>query len=99
MPRRYELLRACQRLVAALHEAGIQTSMHFPLVTGFGGFSGVGRVSPGGLPNSRDFASRAFTLPLYPTMTFGNVEQVCSVIAAVLSQETGASPRAARMDS
>ncbi len=90
---------ARQRLVAALHEAGIQTSMHYPLVTGFGGFSGVGRISSGGLPNSMDFASRAFTLPLYPTMTFGDVEQVCSVIAAVLSQDMGASPRASRADS
>jgi dTDP-4-amino-4,6-dideoxygalactose transaminase len=68
------------RLAAAtrLRGAGVQTSMHYPCITGFSGFS-KWRDSP--LPVSTEFARRAITLPLYPAMDDSCVDLVMEVLA------------------
>jgi dTDP-4-amino-4,6-dideoxygalactose transaminase len=64
--------------VAALKAAGIQSSLHYPCVPDFWAFE---RFSGAGIARSRLFASRVITVPLFPGMTFDQVEQVCSVIS------------------
>lgn len=62
---------------AAFKEARVQTSLHYPCVADFTAFRGR---SSGGLAKTRDFARRALTLPLFPTMTAAQVEAVCRVL-------------------
>jgi dTDP-4-amino-4,6-dideoxygalactose transaminase len=61
------------RIMTALREAGIQTSIHYPPVHKFSSFA-----ANNCLPRSEGLAARELTLPLYPTMTNGDVEKVAS---------------------
>ena len=60
-----------------LREAGIQTSMHYPCITTFQAFKEYAAAE---VPLSLEYASRAVTLPLYPTMTAAQVQEVCGVV-------------------
>lgn len=64
----------------ALRQQGIQSSLHYPCVTGFSAFTGSGAD----LPHSVDYAGRTLTLPLFPTLTVQQVHQVCDVVEAAL---------------
>jgi dTDP-4-amino-4,6-dideoxygalactose transaminase len=68
------------RLAAAarLRAAGVQTSMHYPCITGFSAFS---KWRDFQLPISTDFARRAITLPLYPAMDEACVDLVMEALA------------------
>lgn len=70
---------ARNRAALALKEARIQTSLHYPCIPDFTAMARH-RVAP--VEHSREFASRALTLPLFPAMTAAQVEEVASVIAA-----------------
>jgi dTDP-4-amino-4,6-dideoxygalactose transaminase len=59
---------------------GIQTSLHYPLVPGFTAFRETAGSSE--LPESRGFCERVITLPLYPTMSEDQVEEVCGALTA-----------------
>jgi dTDP-4-amino-4,6-dideoxygalactose transaminase len=65
------------RVTTALREARIQTSLHYPCIADFKAFE---HLKLEGLDRSRTYAKRAITLPLYPTMSAGQVEDVCRVI-------------------
>lgn len=67
------------RVVAALNAARIQSSLHYPCLTDFTAFQ---TFRNHGLEKSRAFASRVITLPLYPDMSAGQVEEVCAVVAS-----------------
>lgn len=67
------------RGAAALREAGIQTSMHYPCIPDFEAFR---RFQVSGLERSRSFATRAMTLPLFPHMLPSHVEAICSRLQA-----------------
>lgn len=67
------------RAAQALRQAGIQTSMHYPCITTFQAFKAYAAAE---VPLSLEYAHRAITLPLYPTMTPAQVQEVCAVIAA-----------------
>jgi dTDP-4-amino-4,6-dideoxygalactose transaminase len=67
------------RCAEALKAAGIQTSLHYPLVLGFTAFRET--ASAPELPQSGNFCQRVITLPLYPTMTEVQVETVCGRLA------------------
>jgi dTDP-4-amino-4,6-dideoxygalactose transaminase len=67
-----------------LNARGIQTSMHYPCIADFTAFR---QFAAPQLDRSREFASRAITLPLFPTMTFEQVEEVCSVLTSVASRQ------------
>jgi dTDP-4-amino-4,6-dideoxygalactose transaminase len=71
------------RVVGVLREAAIQTSLHYPCIPDFKVFAGLGEVH---VPRSRAFQQRAITLPLFPTMTAGQVAEVCAVIGAAAVQ-------------
>ncbi|MCX7681744.1 MAG: DegT/DnrJ/EryC1/StrS family aminotransferase [Anaerolineae bacterium] len=68
------------RTVSTLKEAGIQTSLHYPCLPDFAVFKGL-RGS--GVEKSRLFARRAITLPLFPTMSMSQVEEICHLIGSV----------------
>jgi dTDP-4-amino-4,6-dideoxygalactose transaminase len=78
---------ARERAANDLRAAGVQTSLHYPCVSDFTAFTGHSR---NGLPVSRQFASRAITLPLYPGMSSAAVEHVCEPLVA----QAGSSRRA-----
>ena len=70
--------------VTRLRAQGIQTSMHYPCVADFTAFTSLAARD---LERSRDFASRAITLPLFPTMTSDQVADVCRELAVAAGQE------------
>jgi dTDP-4-amino-4,6-dideoxygalactose transaminase len=63
--------------VNRLRMAGVQSSMHYPCVADFRAFT-QWQAQP--LPITREFVGRAMTLPLYPTMSEGDVNRVCALI-------------------
>lgn len=65
------------RAAAALREAKIQSSLHYPSVPSFTAFSAAGTDGPS---LSAEFGRRALTLPLYPTMTLDQVGTVCTTL-------------------
>jgi dTDP-4-amino-4,6-dideoxygalactose transaminase len=64
------------RAVQSLHNAGIQTSLHYPSITSFGAFGDV----VASVPRTVEFAERAITLPLYPAMPADVPEQVVRIL-------------------
>jgi dTDP-4-amino-4,6-dideoxygalactose transaminase len=71
--------------VETLREAGIQSSLHYPCIADLAAFSGNGREE---LPVSREFARRAVTLPLFPSMTLERVDEVCIALGSVPANRT-----------
>ena len=69
------------RVVRALKEARIQTSLHYPYIPSFKAFKGIPADS---LERSKEFAQRAITLPLFPGMTEAQVEETCSIIRSIV---------------
>jgi dTDP-4-amino-4,6-dideoxygalactose transaminase len=68
---------ARERATKSLREAGVQFSMHYPCIADFEAFA-PWRAQP--LPITREFVSRAITLPLYPTMAESHPLRVCDLI-------------------
>ena len=71
---------ARDRARVSLQEQRIQTSLHYPCVPDFTVFRGV---APGGLERARDYARRAITLPLWPSMTPDQVGLVCAALKSL----------------
>jgi dTDP-4-amino-4,6-dideoxygalactose transaminase len=69
--------------MTGMRELGIQTSIHYrPIHT----FSAYAENFPGSaLPITEEVGARLVTLPLYPTMTDGQLDQVVQGVAACLS--------------
>ena len=61
-------------VIENLKRDGIQTSIHYPAFKYFTAFSDIGLNST---PIAEDIAMRELTLPLYPTMSFDEVDLVC----------------------
>ena len=76
---------ARDQAVERLRAAGIQSSLHYPCIADFEAFS---CFSTQPLPVTRDFVSRALTLPLYPGMAHKDPENICAVLAAKASVAT-----------
>jgi dTDP-4-amino-4,6-dideoxygalactose transaminase len=70
---------ARDRATKSLREAAVQFSMHYPCIADFEAFV-QWRTQP--LPVTREFVSRAITLPLYPTMAESDPARVCELIGA-----------------
>lgn len=73
------------RVTRVLREARIQTSLHYPCLADFTAFR---RFRADGLANSRSFARRTITLPLFPGMTVSQVGEICSLIRVAADQPT-----------
>ena len=63
--------------IGRLKERGIQSSIHYPAFKDFTAFKDIGLNDA---PIAEDIASRELTLPLYPTMSFDELDLVCQVI-------------------
>ena len=70
------------RVMAALREQGVQSSIHYPPIHRFASFRGA--AVPPSLPRTEGLAARELTLPLYPSMTEGQVRHVCASLARAL---------------
>lgn len=68
---------------AALAQAGIQTSMHYPPVHGFSIYAD----SASELPVTTDYAARTVTLPMFAHMTDAQQDLVIEQVAAALPQQ------------
>jgi dTDP-4-amino-4,6-dideoxygalactose transaminase len=68
-------------LIGKLKDAGIQSSIHYPIFKDFTAFKDIGLNSA---PLAEDIASRELTLPLYPTMTLEEVDLVCESLQEAL---------------
>jgi len=78
---------ARSRVLTALRNARIQTSLHYPCIPDFTAFA---PLRQDGLEHSRAFAARAITLPLYPGMSDTQVKAVCETMRASKDRDTEA---------
>jgi dTDP-4-amino-4,6-dideoxygalactose transaminase len=78
------VVRVRQRdgLLAALHSAGIQAGIHYPVPVHLSGAYGGGR--PGSFPVAEEAAGQILSLPLYPHITAGQQEQVAEALRAAM---------------
>lgn len=60
-------------VINSLKEAGIQSSIHYPAMQQFSGFEECGLNAS---PKAEAIAERELTLPLFPTMTFEQIDRV-----------------------
>lgn len=74
---------------------GIQTSIHYPPIHRFTHHGASERVRKEGLPRTDDLADRELTLPLYPRMSDGDVDEVCSAIGEAVYGERARAAEAA----
>jgi dTDP-4-amino-4,6-dideoxygalactose transaminase len=64
-----------RRVMDALRQRGVQSSIHYPPVHQFSSFRN--QASSVTLPRTEALASRELTLPLYPSMTETQIDHVC----------------------
>jgi len=69
-----------EKAVQALRQSAIQSSMHYPCIADFTGFAGGSNES---LELTRQFTSRAITLPLYPTLNPDRINDIVDVLRTV----------------
>jgi dTDP-4-amino-4,6-dideoxygalactose transaminase len=64
-----------ERIMTAMREDGVQTSVHYPAIHQLTSFKGAAA-----LPRTEALAARELTLPLYPKMSDADVEDVTSCL-------------------
>jgi dTDP-4-amino-4,6-dideoxygalactose transaminase len=69
-------------IIAGLKENGIQSSIHYPPFQEFTAYKESGLAET---PIALDISKRELTLPLFPTMSFDQVELVCSTVKKLLA--------------
>lgn len=70
-------------VIGALKEKRIQSSIHYPPFWDFTACRG--QFSPNDSPVTADICRRQLTLPLFPTMTEAEVDQVCNALLDALA--------------
>lgn len=70
-------------VIGVLKEKRIQSSIHYPPFWNFTAYKG--QFSPNDSPVTADICLRQLTLPLYPTMTEDEVDQVCNALMEALA--------------
>jgi dTDP-4-amino-4,6-dideoxygalactose transaminase len=70
-------------VIAGLKHQGIQSSIHYPPFAQFTAYRESGLSDT---PIAWDISKRELTLPLFPTMGFGQVEFVCSTLRELLAR-------------
>ena len=70
-------------VIGALKEKRIQSSIHYPPFWDFTAYQG--QFSPNDSPVTADICRRQLTLPLFPTMTEDEVDQVCNALLEALA--------------
>lgn len=67
----------------ALEQRGILAGIHYPAIHTFGLYRRLGH-GPGDFPHAERIGEQTLTLPLFPTMTYADVERVCAAMADLL---------------
>jgi len=75
-----------QTVMEALKVEGIQSSIHYPPAHRFTAVPADERAS---LERTEDVAAREMTLPFFPSMSAGEVQQVCRVLGRAIGQGSG----------
>lgn len=70
-------------VIEQLKEKKIQSSIHYPPFWNFTAYQG--QFSPNDAPVTADICRRQLTLPLFPTMTREEVDQVCNALLEALA--------------
>jgi len=70
-------------VIGGLKEKRIQSSIHYPPFWDFTAYKG--QFSPDDTPVTADICRRQLTLPLFPTMTEDEVDQVCNALLEALA--------------
>jgi dTDP-4-amino-4,6-dideoxygalactose transaminase len=74
----------------ALHDARIQTSLHYPPIHFFSAFADKGNaagLATAQLPNTEEFASRVITLPIYPGLGTENAVLIADTFIQAFEPE------------
>ena len=79
-----------QQIEGAFNQAGIQTSLHYPCITEFRAFK---HIQANDLGKSESFGKRVITLPLFPSMSSAQIEEICSFISDTAARGTKRQPR------
>jgi dTDP-4-amino-4,6-dideoxygalactose transaminase len=69
------------KLIEVMKQEGIQTSIHYPAIQHFSAYKGKVNETP----KATYVSAHELTLPLYPTMTFQEVNIVCDALVKGLS--------------
>jgi dTDP-4-amino-4,6-dideoxygalactose transaminase len=71
------------RVLAALHESGIDAGIHYPVpIHSSGAFADLG-FAPGSFPVAERLASEMLSLPLFPGITMQQQERVANTLARI----------------
>jgi len=70
-------------VIDALKDKRIQSSIHYPPFWDFIAYKG--QFSPNDSPVTADICRRQLTLPLFPTMTEDEVDEVCNALLEALA--------------
>jgi dTDP-4-amino-4,6-dideoxygalactose transaminase len=71
-------------VIRRLAERGIQASVHFIPLHTFTAYRGLGDYREGDFPVAERASNAAITLPLFPSMTDEQVDEVCSALRDIL---------------
>lgn len=71
-------------VMQAMKEAGIQTSVHYRPIDTFTAYQIAGIGPSASTPLATDIGMRTITLPLFPSMTESEVQQVCRALEGAL---------------
>ena len=69
--------------IAAMHERGIGTGVHYPAMHLFKLYRNLG-YNPGDFPQAERIGSATLTLPLFPAMADTDVDRVCAALADII---------------
>ncbi len=63
-------------VIESMKQDGVQTSIHYPAIQGFGAYKNKVNATP----KAEKVSARELTLPLYPDMTIAQVDYVCDTL-------------------
>jgi len=72
-------------VMAGLKRAGIQTSIHYRPIDTFSAYREAGLGPSSSVPLTHSIGAHALTLPLFPSMSSLQVQQVCDQLSQVLT--------------
>jgi dTDP-4-amino-4,6-dideoxygalactose transaminase len=80
-----ELRITRQDFIRQMGDQKIGVGVHYPAIHLFSYYRGLG-YQEGDFPNAEKIGRETVTLPLFPTMTFADVERVSSCVRQILAR-------------
>ncbi|MBI2311020.1 MAG: DegT/DnrJ/EryC1/StrS aminotransferase family protein [Betaproteobacteria bacterium] len=72
-----------RQFIEAMHERGIGVGIHYPAMHLFTAYRALG-YGEGDFPNAERIGRETVTLPLFPAMSFDDVDRVCAAAGEIL---------------